>query len=171
LVRAPNGRYTSARVPYAILGKQVVRQRLLMDRLAGLGYGGWATRDNEDEAQRLVHLLPVVAGFSLRRRYLWSVLIGEAEDEPRARFVTDPLGVREVFRLRDVPPGKQRRAALLHWVRAHWRRRRQVTEADKLWIRAHLRGAWSYTWNGLRCEIEPSELDVEEAQTPSLSQP
>jgi hypothetical protein len=125
LVSQPNGRYTSARVPYALLGKQVVRQRLLMDRLAGLGYGGWATRDNEDEAQRLVRLLPVVAGFSLRR------LIGEAEDEPRARFVTDPFGVREVFRLRDVPPGKQRRAALLHWVRAHWRQRRQPTEADK----------------------------------------
>jgi hypothetical protein len=65
---------------------------------------------------RLSRLMPVVAGFSLRRRYLWSVLIGEAEDEPRGRFVTDPLGVREVFRLRDVPPGKQRRAALLHWV-------------------------------------------------------
>jgi hypothetical protein len=39
---------------------------------------------------RLSGLMPVVAGFSLRRRYLWSVLIGEAEDEPRARFVTDP---------------------------------------------------------------------------------
>jgi hypothetical protein len=35
LISQPNGRYTSARVPYAILGKQVVRQRLLMDRLAG----------------------------------------------------------------------------------------------------------------------------------------
>jgi hypothetical protein len=40
LVSQPNGRYTAARVPYAILGKQVVRQRVLMDRLAGLGYGG-----------------------------------------------------------------------------------------------------------------------------------
>jgi hypothetical protein len=79
-----------------------------MDRLAGLGYGDWATRDSGDEGLRLVRL---VAGFSLRRRYLWSVLIGEAEDEPRARFVTGPLGVRELFRLRDVPPGKQRRAA------------------------------------------------------------
>jgi hypothetical protein len=69
-----------------------------------------------------------------------------------------------MFRLRDVPPGKQRRAALLHWVRAHWRQRRQTVEADKVWIRAHLRGAWSYTWNGLQCQIEPSELDVEAAQ-------
>jgi hypothetical protein len=33
------------------------------------------------------------------------VLIGGADDEPRARFVTDPPGVREVFRLRGVPLG------------------------------------------------------------------
>jgi hypothetical protein len=114
----------SARVPYALFGKDVVRQRVLMDRLAGFGYGGWATRDTAEEATRMVKLMPVIAGFSLRRRYLWSVLMGEAENEPRARFVTDPVGVREVFRLRDISPGKRRRAALLHWVRANWRQRR-----------------------------------------------
>lgn len=89
----------------------------------------------------------------------WSVLLGEP-GLPRARFLTDPVGVREAFRLRDVPPGKARRAALRHWVSEHWRKKGRDSEADRAWVREHLRGAEDFTWNGLRCRIEPSREDL-----------
>lgn len=98
-------------------------------------------------------------GVELRREYLWSVLLGE-EGIPRARFVTDPLGVREAFRLRDIPPGRARRDALRHWVREHWRKRGREGAGDRAWVRAHLRGATEFGWSGLCCRIEPSREDA-----------
>jgi hypothetical protein len=97
-------------------------------------------------------------GVAMRREYLWSVLLGE-RGAPRARYVTDPVGVREAFRLRDIPDGKQRRTALRHWVRDHWRRRGRESEADHRWILAHMRGAEEFSWSGLQCRIEPSRQD------------
>lgn len=100
---------------------------------------------------------------ALRQYYNWSVLLSEG-DGPRARFLTDPLGVREAFRLRDIPPGKRRRAALRHWVREHWRKRRDAGANDRAWIEAYLRGATEFVWNGLRCRIEPSVPDQKKAR-------
>lgn len=88
----------------------------------------------------------------------WRVLLGW-EGHPRMSFVTSAVGVREVFRLRDIPNGKQRRAALRHWVSSHWR---ETSDPDvDLKIRAHLRGAVAFTWNGLACKIIPA---IEERQ-------
>lgn len=101
-------------------------------------------------------------GVMLRREYLWSVLLGEP-GIPRARFVTDILGVREAFRLRDIPAGASRRAALRHWVREHWRKRGRESEVDRAWVRSHLRGATDFTWSGLNCRIEPSREDLRRA--------
>lgn len=98
-------------------------------------------------------------GIELRREYLWSVLFGEA-NVPRARFATDCIGVREAFRLRDIPPGRDRRAALRHWVRQHWRKSRDISAADRTWVSAHLRGAEEFGWQGMSCRIEPSREDV-----------
>lgn len=100
---------------------------------------------------------------SLTRRYEWSVCLGF--EGPSVRFLTDPVGVREAFALRDVPPGKTRRAALRHWVSEHTRKKRH-DDAALIEVRKHLRGATSFTWNGMRCRIEPSLLDQEQAAPP-----
>lgn len=110
-----------------------------------------------------VEWIILAGGLALRRRYYWSVLLGEGHG-PRARFVTDLPGVREAFRLRDLPAGKARRAALRHWVKHHWRKSRSPEKSDKAWVREHLRGSMSFVWNGLRCELVPSEADAEKAQ-------
>lgn len=89
----------------------------------------------------------------------WKVRIGW-DSLPRITFNTDVLGVREVFRLRDIPNGAQRRAALRHWVGEHWRE----NEKDRIKVRRHLRGAIKFSWNGLQCEIEPSLLDRKDNQ-------
>lgn len=96
------------------------------------------------------------------RRYDWRVNIA-IDSGPSVAFVTDPIGAREVFRLRDIPNGGERRAALLHWVSEHWRKRRKDPDEERK-VRAHLRGATEFQWNGLRCCIRPSEFDAEQAQ-------
>jgi len=93
------------------------------------------------------------------RRYNWSVLIGYAGC-PRLRFATDAYGARESFRLRDIPEGKSRRAALLHWVSEHWRQRR--TDAAPHLVQKHLRGAEHFVWNGLRCSVEPAPFELDQ---------
>lgn len=117
-------------------------------------------REVHDEAEAFD--ISFASGVMLRREYLWSVLLGEP-GIPRARFVTDILGVREAFRLRDAPPGKERRAALRHWVREHWRKNGRASENDRAWVRQHLRGASEFMWNGLACRVEPSMEDARKA--------
>lgn len=107
------------------------------------------------------HAIPVALGAALAFRYEWSVWIGH-NSGPRIRFLTDPLGAREVFRLRDLPPGRDRRSALRHWVSAHARRRNSDMDSESLtWIRRHMRGTTDFTWNGLRCRIQPDEYELE----------
>lgn len=127
---------------------------------------GKATRSAKDDPSAID--VRLAQGVSLRREYMWSVLLGE-EGVPRARFATDPIGVREAFRLRDIPPGRSRRAALRHWVSEHWRKRRDTSERDRIFIREFLRGAVSFRWNGLSCQIEPSREDQRRAERSKAS--
>jgi|SRR5581483_6031312 len=94
------------------------------------------------------------------RHCIWRVEIGWS-DQPSVSFSTDPVGVREVFRLRDIPDGKQRRTALRHWVTEHWRQNRDTDGAEAIKVHEHLRGTTSFTWRGLRCRIVTSQLDLE----------
>lgn len=98
----------------------------------------------------------------LRERYDWNVAIGCGHG---ASFMipVERQSAREVFRLRDIPDGAQRRAALIHFVTKHWRRKpsqKDDSDPDVL-VREHLRGETKFNWNGLRCEIVPPAYDVE----------
>jgi hypothetical protein len=96
--------------------------------------------------------------FLREARYWWSVYLS-FEGSPSLRFLADPTGVREVFRLRDAPPGAKRRAALVHWVSEHWRRKPRSD--DLAWVQKHLRGQRTFHWNGLRCVIDaPSIAEI-----------
>lgn len=101
------------------------------------------------------------------REYYWMVELGY-EDCPTVSFATDPTGVREVFRLRDIPEGKGRRAALRNWVREHWRKKRDARQ-DLTYVREHLRGAEQFSWNGMYCRIRPSSDDLRR-NTPGVKQ-
>lgn len=170
LVSEPNGRQISVKLPYGLTkaGPLCLRTSISAGSPSGAGDNTYAihptwfggAKVQRDDDMGIDRLMRISAGIALRRQYLWSVLIGEG-DGPRARFVTDAIGVREAFRFRDIPPGEARRKALLHWVRSHWRKRRYIGAADKSWIKEHLRGQWSYVWNGLQCHIEPSLDDME----------
>jgi hypothetical protein len=94
----------------------------------------------------------------LGRARWWRVVVRGNSGLPIS-FSTDAHGVAESFRLRDIASGAKRRAALLHWVDGHWRKRRDDPDAVA-WVRRHMRGATSFDWNGMQCKIRPSREDV-----------
>jgi len=115
----------------------------------------------DDQEREGRHFTPMYATWvGLRQRYDWSVLLGY-HGSNRVRLFTDPIGLRAVFKLRDLPEGRERRAALKHWVSAHWRRQRLDDDA-KSWVRKHIRGASEFAWEGLRCGIAPAAYDLEQ---------
>jgi hypothetical protein len=89
----------------------------------------------------------------------WKVEIRLAPNLPSVSFFTDPTGIKETFKFRDVPEGKARRDALLHWVSEHWRRTRDDPEVEA-YVREHLRGQDYFTWHDMEVKIRLPEQDI-----------
>ena len=70
---------------------------------------------------------------------------------------TDPTGIKGMFQMRELPEGRDRRAALLHWVSAHMRRNRKDPETEHA-VRQYLRGSREFEWFGMSCKITPTEF-------------
>lgn len=88
----------------------------------------------------------------------WVVKVAIESGCPKISLATDPIGVKEAWKLRDVPEGKRRRDALLHWVDAHWRQNRTDPDVEG-YVRKHLRGRREFTQAGLSLQIKESEVD------------
>jgi hypothetical protein len=100
---------------------------------------------------------------ALTTEYDWQIhLAYNLSDLPSIALACDPLGAKDVFKLRDVPKGKSRREALRNWVSGHWRK---VNPPDhpEIHIWPYIRGAEEFTWNGLYCKIQPSAYDLRQA--------
>lgn len=92
------------------------------------------------------------------QRYLWYVKLTYF-NSASVLLATDPTGVKGFFKLRDKPEGRDRRTALLHWVREHWRKSRKIKD-DEIAVRAHLRGDDEFNWFGMKGQVLiPFELD------------
>jgi hypothetical protein len=101
-------------------------------------------------------------GLAFTRQFFWNVQLGW-EGNAMIRIPTDPMGAREVFKLRDIPEGRVRRAAIRDWITDHWRQRRQDPSTE-VYVRKHLRGAQQFSWGGLNCYVTPSDYDINREQ-------
>jgi hypothetical protein len=136
--------------------------------IATSDYAGWDGKawkftglsNNFTRKEYVLRAANLAASLQFSARYEWSVRLGY-EGHPTIRFATDPVGAMEVFRLRDIPEGKTRRAALRNWVVQHWRKK-HAEPVDYVKVRRHLRGAETFRWNGLTCVIQPSAFDLEQ---------
>lgn len=72
---------------------------------------------------------------------------------------TTPHGALSLFRSR-ARYGNRRMPALLHWVRAH--RRRRMADGNVIAnVRAHLRGVREFDWNGIRVVLHAAKADTD----------
>ncbi len=117
--------------------------------------GEWYEYDNRECQIGPLPDMSAVCEWS--RRMCWSIEF-RVPGAPAVRAITDPLGVRELLRMRDVPDGKSRRDALRHWVKEHWRQNRKDEDLEHR-VREHLRGQEECNWFGLLCTIVPSKVD------------
>jgi len=62
--------------------------------------------------------------------------------------------VKELFKTRDVPAGKKRRAALKHWVCSH-ARKHPTHGSEQISIKEYLRGDYDANWHGMKVKIIP----------------
>lgn len=93
------------------------------------------------------------------KRYEWSVEMGMQNGGPTLDIIVPPRAILSLFKFRDVPDGKTRRASLRNWVSDHWR---QSPEKDEgVYVRKHLRGAMEFTIDDMKLKIHPSEYDIE----------
>ncbi len=85
----------------------------------------------------------------------WTVEIGV--DGRSILLVTDPRGLLAAMALRDVPEGKKRRDALLHWVSSHWRKNQ--TGEPNIHVREHKRGKRKFQLIGpIWCKVDDIEM-------------
>lgn len=89
----------------------------------------------------------------------WRLIVRVTADAIPLSLWTDAEGIAESFRFRAMPEGAARRSALLHWVEAHWRKRRQDSAALTA-VRRHLRGATQLTSGSMHMRIVPSRTDI-----------
>jgi hypothetical protein len=121
------------------------------------------TRRREWEAGKQAPMVAAAVALQFARQYQWTVEMSYSDRGLPLLFPTDPVGAREAFRLRDIPEGRARRAAIRHWVVNHYRRKHSDPTAE-VEVRAHLRGATTFVWNGLNCTITPSADDLRRAE-------
>lgn len=118
-----------------------------------------------DDDRKFSSLINLMCGVQFSRYYLWSVEIG-TPGAGSVSFLSSPQAIKDVFKMRDVPADRQRRSSLRNWVRDHWRTIESSTTDEELeaYVRKHLRGAVSFTWDGLDCRIIPSRDALREAK-------
>jgi hypothetical protein len=113
---------------------------------------------------RIGFLAPFMCGLAQSLPAYWRVATRFDSVCPSLTLLTDPTGVKEFWKLRDIPEGKQRRAALLHWVESHWRQNRKDPDVEG-YVRKHLRGQQELTQGQFSAKITPSEIDSLEEES------
>jgi len=114
-------------------------------------------------SRRLSFLCPFLCGVAQSIGCYWLVKAKFDALCPSLTLLTDPTGVKEFWRLRDVPEGRVRRSALLHWVEEHWRKTRNDPDVEAF-VRKHMRGETEVKQGKLHAAITPSLRDSMEAE-------
>lgn len=160
----PSDRMERYRLQFSYLGHKngVGRWGGLAWSAFHLGQGAFAGGSVPEYDESISGLINAAIGLQFNLRYQWSVFIGLGS-LPAIRFITDPHGVRGIFKFREISNDETRRAALVHWVQEHWRQTGRGN-SDPRMIEAYLRGKTRFEWNGMRCFIQPSDYDLEQYQ-------
>jgi hypothetical protein len=102
-----------------------------------------------------------LANIALFNNKHWNVYLKDIDDVIGIKIQIYPTSLKELFKLRNIPQGKNRKLALKHWVSEHSKRKpNATTNEDLIFINKYLRGATEFNWNGLYCKVIPSIDDL-----------
>lgn len=109
-----------------------------------------ASEKNKEEAKKTISVL---AGLQFLLENTCTIYL--KPDKSSIGF-TIPIGTlsaaKDIFKMRDIEPGKKRRTALQHFVAEHFRRLPSDPE-ETVKIARYLRGTQKFNWNGFECSI------------------
>lgn len=108
-------------------------------------------------------IIAVCLAQALRERYEWGVSFKQDNETPSIRLETDPTGIKDLFKFREINQGTDRRDHLINWVTEHWRKNRHDPDIEG-YVRKHLRGNTCFQWEGLEVNILPSQFDIEQKE-------
>lgn len=89
--------------------------------------------------------------------FSWKIRVKMPEWQKSVDFYIQPSNIKQVFKLRDIADGEQRRKALKHVVSAH---SRKLSNGEKIEVMRYLRGKEKFTQNGYEMTIIPSKDDI-----------
>lgn len=116
--------------------------------------GIWRIQPND---RRTIKQQSVFLGVVFMEPAFWVARV-TLDTAPALSLITDPTGVKELWKFRDLPLGAKRRSALLHWVNDHWRMDRHDPDVET-YVRKHLRGARSFSHGDLSIDVQESRED------------
>jgi hypothetical protein len=93
----------------------------------------------------------------------WFVYIRENDNSIGIKIPIHPESFNDIFELRNIPEGAERKKAILHYVKSHYRRHRVETynmDERLVYVKKYLRGETKFNWRGLQVNIIPSQDDV-----------
>ena len=102
---------------------------------------------------------------NLTFHYEWFVYLRETEKSVGFKIPILPQNYHEIFSLRGIPEGAQRRKALVHFVREHSRIIKRENVDTKTLVHKYLRGETKFNWRGLQVDVIPSKSDIINTQT------
>lgn len=115
----------------------------------------------QSDDQKINNIIKTCICLQFYSRYTWIARLGYSGKHNIDLWI-NPRSARHLFKLRDIPEGGNRRAAIKNWVSQHWRQKDYCTEEDRVFVRQHLRGAIDFKWRGFNVQIIPSEYDLEQ---------
>jgi hypothetical protein len=94
---------------------------------------------------------------------LWRVILTDKKSGFSLLIPVDPKSLKDIFKLRDIPEGRERRVALKHWVSEHFKNAKGNLSSDEdlIYVHSYLRGQELFDWGTFTVEIKPSYQDVE----------
>lgn len=115
-----------------------------------------------DEYMEFVIQYNFALNVKLTGYYEWFAYIKEDEKSIGIKIPIAPESSKEVFMLRDLPPGDRRKKSICNFVKEHYRMVKNEfnDEIRQTLVKQHLRGETKFNWRGLQVNIIPAEYDL-----------
>lgn len=102
---------------------------------------------------------------ALTQYYEWTCYIKETPNSIGVRIPIHPSSSKEVFMMRNIPEGSQRKRAIVNFVKDHYRTVKGLGNEREVLIQKHFRGDLKFRWRGLEVHVTPSQYDLNRIKT------